>query len=149
MAGVNRLIEGMYCQEVQLRPGVAALLQRLQDHQIPMVIATATDRYLVEAALKRCGILPYFRDILTCQEYGSKSSPNIFQAALAVLGTPKGETWVFEDAYHAASTAAQAGFPVLGIRDPSETHGQELKAISACYLEDFTRAEPFYEACGL
>ena len=105
MDGVNRMIEQMYFEEVQLRPGVREFLQKLQAQQVPMVIATATDRYLVEAALRRCGILPYFGDILTCQEYGSKSSPGIYEAARAILGTPKGDTWVFEDAYHAAETA--------------------------------------------
>ena len=140
MEGVNRLIETMYFEEVQLRPGVRDFLQQLEAHQIPMVIATATDRYLVEAALRRCGILSCFREILTCQEYGSKSSPGIYEAARAVLRTPKEDTWVFEDAYHAAVTASGAGFPVLGIQDPSEDHQQELKALCRIYLRSFTQA---------
>ena len=52
MEGVNRLIETMYFEEVQLRPGVREFLQKLEDRKIPMVIATATDQYLVEAALR-------------------------------------------------------------------------------------------------
>ena len=144
MEGGNRLIETMYFEEVQPKPGVQELLQKLQDHKVPMVIATATDRYLVEAALRRCGLLSYFQEILTCREYGSKENPGIFEAALSILNTPKADTWVFEDAHHAAATAAQAGFPVLGIFDPSETRQQALKSVSNIYLEDFTQAEPFY-----
>ena len=140
MEGVNRMIETMYFKEVQLRPGVLEFLQKLRDRQVPMVIATATDRYLVEGALKRCGILSCFRDILTCQEYGSKNSPSIYEAALAVLKTPKEDTWVFEDAYHAVETASKAGFPVAGVYDPSEKHQQELKAVSRIYLRSFTEA---------
>ena len=141
MEGVNRLIETMYFEQVQLKPGVREFLQQLQERSVPMVIATATDRYLVEAALDRCGILPYFGQILTCGEYGSKSSPGLYEAARAVLGTPRGDTWVFEDAYHAAETASKAGFPVLGIYDPSETHQQELKACASVYLTSFREAD--------
>lgn len=35
MDGVNRLIETMYFEEVQLRPGVREFLQKLKDRQIP------------------------------------------------------------------------------------------------------------------
>ena len=142
MDGVNMLIEKLYFEEVQPRPGVPEFLKALSEHRIPMVIATATDRYLVEAALRRCGLLPYFDEILTCQEYGSKRSPGIYEAAQAVLDTPRDGTWVVEDAFHAAATAAQAGFPVLGIQDPSETHQQELKALSNIYLTSFTEINP-------
>ena len=36
-----------------------------------MCIATATDRYQVEAALQRCNMLHFFSEILTCTEVGS------------------------------------------------------------------------------
>ena len=133
MRGINRLIEKLYFEEVQLRPGVREFLQELNRLQIPMVIATATDRYLAEAALKRCGVRSCFGEIFTCQEFGSKEDPKIFEAARAFLGTPKADTWVFEDACHAAETAAKAGFPVLGIRDSSEKTAAET-AVSFCSL---------------
>ena len=149
MDGVNRLIEDMYFQEVQLRPGIAELLEALQKSGVRMVIATATDRYLVEAALKRCGVLSYFESIITCQEAGSKSSPRIYKTALSRLGTSRQETWVFEDAYHAAKTAAEAGFPVLGIKDPFEENQQGLQDISTVYLTDFQHTELFWESASL
>ena len=36
-----------------------------------MCIATATDEYLVKAALERTGILKYFPQIFTCTDAGS------------------------------------------------------------------------------
>ena len=145
MQQINGMIEQLYFEEVQLRPGVPAFLQRLQTRGVPMTIATATDRYLVQAALKRCGVLPYFRKIITCREAGSKTQPQIYETARSCMNTPKQETWVFEDALHAACTAAQAGFPVLGIRDPSEKNQQELQTVSTVYLNDFQHAEPFWK----
>ena len=149
MEGINRLIENLYFTEVQLRPGVPEFLRKLDDMQIPMVIATATDRYLVEAALKRCEVLGYFQHIITCQEAGSKTSPHIYETARAFLGTPKADTWVFEDACHAAATAAGVGFPVLGIRDPSEKNQEGLQAVSKVYLEDFTQIDQFWRFFSL
>ena len=143
MAGINALVEKMYFQEVRLRPGVRELLSALEKAGVKMAIATATDRYLAEAALKREGVLSYFQDILTCQDYGSKESPHIYLAARDCLGTPKAHTWVFEDACHGAEAANRAGFPVLGIRDPSEHDQQKLKEVSSFYLETFQDADSF------
>ena len=147
--GINALIEEVYFVRAQLRPGVESLLAELKRMGVRMVIATATDRYLVEAALKRCGILHYFETIITCREAGSKRQPGIYETALSALGTEKKDTWVFEDALHGARTAAEAGFPVLGIRDPTEEEQQALQAVSAVYLTDFTDPEPFWRAISL
>ena len=149
MQQINKMIEQLYFEEVQLRPGVKTLVQRLQAMGVPMVIATATDRYLVQAALERCGALPYFKKIFTCREAGSKTQPQIYERALSCLGTAKQETWVFEDALHAARTASQAGFPVLGICDPSERNQQELQAVSTVYLTDFQHTEAFWRFVSL
>ena len=37
---------------------------------VKMCIATATDKYLVEAALKRCGLEQFFLKIFSCSEVG-------------------------------------------------------------------------------
>ena len=138
-AGLNSMIEKLYTEEAQLRPGVRELLQKLRAARIPMVVATASDRRLVEAALRRCGVWSCFETVITCREAGSKSSPHIFETARSVLGTPRADTWVFEDALHAAATAAGAGFPVLGVRDPSEKDQEGLREISTIYIENFTK----------
>ena len=147
--GINGKIEDFYFCHARLRPGVGEFLRRLHAAGVPMDIATATDRYLVEAALGRCGIRNYFREIVTCAEQGSKLRPEIYRQAQAILGTDTGETWVFEDAYHAAHTAAKAGFPVLGIRDPSEENQQGLEEISTVYLESFQEADRFWKVVSL
>ena len=64
-----------------------------------MVIATSTDRPLVEAALEYTGLAPFFSAVFTCTEVGAgKAKPDVYEAARAFLGTPKAQTWVFEDA---------------------------------------------------
>ena len=149
MEGINREIEDFYFYQAPLRPGVEELLNKLHAADVKMAIATATDRYLVEKALERLGILPFFGRIFTCAESGSKMQPGIYRQAGAFLGTLPAETWVFEDACHGAATAARAGFPVLGIRDPSEENQQGLKEVSAVYLESFRQADEFFKIVSL
>ena len=48
-----------------------------------------------------------------------KDCPEVFEAALALLGTSKKSTLVFEDAYHAIKTATGAGFTVVAVADDS------------------------------
>ena len=140
-ADVNRWVEDMYRKTAQPKPGVAAFLQVLYSRGVPMCVATATDAYLVELALIRCDLRRYFGRIYSCTDVGAgKDEPLIFEQALDSLGTPRGETWVFEDALYAARTAKAAGFPVAAIRDPSEPGQPALRALADVYLPDFTQA---------
>ncbi len=141
MNGINRTVEGFYLYQAQPKENVSIFLSALQKKGIKMCIATATDRYLVEAALKRCGMADFFTAILTCSEVGyGKEQPYIYEAAQAHLGTGKAETAVFEDAYHAARTAKNAGFPVIAVYDPYEKHTRELKAMADGYISSYEEA---------
>lgn len=136
--GVNALIEDFYFHVAELKPGIAELLQQLKMHGVKMCIATATERYLVEAALARCGVLAYFSEILTCGEVGSgKDEPIIYEMALAGLGTEKQYTYVFEDAIHAVETAKRAGFPVVGVYEKAEEDQESMKRLADYYVTDF------------
>ncbi len=62
--------------------------------------------------------------------------------ALERLGTGLGETVVFEDALHAARTAKEAGFPVVGVFDPSSASDrEELTRLADRYLNSFEEWE--------
>ena len=146
MNGVNAMLERYYRFEVSLKPGMAELLAQLQASGVKLCIATATDRYLVEAALERCGVLSCFGAIFTCNEVGhGKDEPDIFEEALRFLGTEKAETVVFDDALYAVRTAKEAGFPVAVIYDSHEKNQEGLRALADFYIEDFSQvsAEDF------
>ena len=142
MNGVNAMLERYYRFEAPLKPGVAELLAQLRENSVKLCIATATDRYLVEAALDRCGVLPYFGKIFTCNEVGyGKDKPDIFEAALRFLGTEKEETVVFDDALYAIRTAKEAGFPVAAVYDSHERAQDEIWRLADIYLEDLTQLD--------
>ena len=50
MAGIDRIIEHFYRDEVQPKPGVVPFLKELRAKGVDVCIATATDRYLIESA---------------------------------------------------------------------------------------------------
>jgi len=115
---INLIIENSYFNEIPMKPGVKTYLQLLRSCDVQMCVATATDKYLAEACLKRLHIRHYFKAVMTCKEVGrGKDTPAIFEKALDCLGTLREETYVFEDALHAAITAKNAGFRVVGVYD--------------------------------
>lgn len=137
VSGVNGIVFEAYQTMVQPKEGVREFLERLKQEKIPLVVATSTDRPMVETALARTGLASYFQRIFTCTEVGAgKSSPDIFLAAAECLGTKPEETWVFEDALYAIKTAKAAGFQTVGLYDAaSEKEQDEIKARADIYCE--------------
>lgn len=121
-----RFLKEFYESAVMAKPGAQAFLSACREAGIPMCIATATDPSLVRAALVKCELDEYFSHIITCAEVGyGKDRPDVFLAAAALLGTPKAETWVFEDSATAILTAASAGFPTVAVFD-EYNYGQDI-----------------------
>lgn len=120
MDELNKTVEHFYFNTVTLKDGVKELLEYYKKNGVKMCVATATDSYLAQGALKHTGILDYFDFILTCSEVKcGKESPEIFGQALLRLGTKKEECLIFEDALHAVETAKRAGFTVYAVAEKS------------------------------
>ena len=146
MDGVNRTVEGFYFHTVEPKPGVIAFLDELYRRNIKMCIATATDRYQVEAALQRCGMSHFFSEIFTCTKVGSgKDRPDIFRRAMEYLQTDRSTTAIVEDAYHAIRTAKQDGFLVVGVYDSHESRQQELLRLVDVFLSDYFDLTSFWK----
>jgi len=136
-AGIRALLAEFYFHKAQLKDGAIQVLEALRGRGIKMCVATATERELVEPALRRCGILPYFGRVFTCpEEQTHKSDPDIYLSAAKFLGTEVSDTLVFEDALYAIRTAKTAGFPVAAVYDLSAGHREaEIRRLCDVYLE--------------
>ena len=146
MDGINRTVENCYFHEVQPKQGAISFLRELKAADIRMCIATATDRYQIEAALKRCNMLDFFEEIFTCSEIGhGKDEPIIFRRAMEYLGTDRSNTIIFEDALHAIQTAKADGFLTVGISDPYIQEQESVQSLCHCYLTDFSQTETFWK----
>lgn len=137
---IGGLLENFYYNIATPKDGVVDVLESLRAHGVKMCVATATDRYLIEPALEKCGLLGYFGRIFTCrEERTSKSSPDIFLRAASFLGTDIVETLVFEDALYAIRSAKRAGFPVVAVYDLSADGQQdEIKSLCDWYYKSFS-----------
>ncbi|MDR1834589.1 MAG: HAD family phosphatase [Fusobacteriaceae bacterium] len=145
---ITELVEDFYIHKVQAKSGVREFLQKLAERGIPGCVATSNYRYLVEPALKRCGISAYLPELFTTIELETaKDTPFIYQHAAGYLGTKTEETLVFEDALHAVRTARLAGFPVVAVLDDSERENRDaVKALTDLVIETFYEAEGILDA---
>ncbi|MBR2024968.1 MAG: HAD family hydrolase, partial [Clostridia bacterium] len=134
---IYMLMQKYYDNDIVLKDGVYDMLLRLKNAGVKMVLATATDRNVVEKILTRLNIREFFSAIFTSKEVGKgKRCPLIFEKALEFLGTDKETTYVFEDAIHAMKTCYDNGFKIVGVYDKN-VFGDEKEVISLCnyYLD--------------
>lgn len=133
-----------YRDRVEAKPGALAFLERLKARGVKLALATNTARVAITEGLRRTGILPLLDGVYTTAELGmDKHNPAFFHQVRRALGTETAETWVFEDAVHAAKTAFRAGFPVAGVADPYSDQA-ELKRVCHLYLPDLTDFDAFW-----
>ena len=134
--GINKTIEHFYQYKVQLKPGVLQFLEKAKELNIPMAIATSTDKKLALCALERLQILPFFKVVFSCSEFKEgKTNPEIYLTAKKVLGTELSRTWVVEDSLYASQTAKKAGFLVMGMYDEfSKKNEEALRKLCDGYL---------------
>ncbi len=115
---INKIVEPDYFETVVVKPTVVESLEAMQERGIRMCVATATDRHLTEACLKRNGIDRFFSAVFTCgEEHCNKRTSLIYDKARAHLGTSPEETYIFEDTYVSILGAKQSGCRVVALED--------------------------------
>lgn len=107
-----------YETSIKVIPGARELVEGLSAADVRLIVASSTTSRLVRGALAVHGLLGYFSDVICTAEVRDgrdKDCPDVYLEALERLGTPREETWVFEDAPFGIRTARQAGFHVAAI----------------------------------
>lgn len=132
---VNDLMAEHYEEDIPLKSGIKEYLAKLKTRNVRMCVASATAEHLMEACLKRLGILENFEFLLSCETVGAgKHSPEVYHLAAEKLGAKSEDTAVFEDALHAVQTAKKAGFYVTAIYDDNGKENWE----KICSIADET-----------
>ena len=136
-----QIVADFYRNQAQIKPGIKAILERLQENNVPCGIITATETNLAYPVLERTGLNGYFQEMFSCSEMNtSKRTPEVFFQMSGILGAEPAETIVFEDALYAATTAKNAGYRVAAVYDPSEKNPEKLQQTADWYChswEDF------------
>ena len=134
-------VHRFYTTVVTAKPGARELLSALRERGARVCLASATDRRYLNIALESCKLAEFFTPeaIISCSDIGvGKERPDVFFAAQKVLGTPIGETAVFEDSALALETAKHAGFATVGVYDSHQTAQERLVSVSDIYLGEGT-----------
>ncbi|HJB16696.1 MAG TPA: HAD family phosphatase [Candidatus Blautia excrementipullorum] len=130
---VNELMAEHYREDIPLKPGIKEYLAKLKERNVKMCVASATAEYLMEACLRRLGILEEFEFLLSCETVGAgKHSPEVYYLAAKKLGAEPQDTAIYEDAFHAVQTAKNAGFYVAAVYDENAKENWE----EICNLAD-------------
>ena len=131
-------MEYQYCNVIPLKAGVQEFLDAMKG-RIPMAVATATSRALVEKALAHHNLNDYFQSITTVAEVGiGKHDPKVFLTAAEKLEVSADECVIFEDSLTAIRSANAAGFYTVAIYEATNQHEQDNLMMEAnLYVKDF------------
>ncbi len=106
-------------QDVTLKPGALEFLEYFKE--VPMAVASAATRELIESNLEKAGIRHYFSAISSGLEVPhSKPAPDVFLDACQRLGVAPKDTIVFEDSKSGVQGALAAGCRTIMIPDGTE-----------------------------
>lgn len=144
-AGINKMVDHLYADSVELKPGVEELLEGLKSRGVKMCVATASEAYQISMSIERCGVSHYFEKVISCVDVGhGKDEPHIFHEALKVLGTGIDDTLLFEDALYSVKTAKAEGIKSVGIYEETMPQQDELMELSQFYIKDYRNLDDFW-----
>lgn len=110
-------------------PGVRKIIQILQQHNIPMAVASSSLPEIIEVVLNKLGLTPYFHFAYsaTNEEFG-KPHPGVFLTTAKKLGIKPQECIVFEDSLNGVRAAKAAGMKCIAVPDKESQKKPEFKA---------------------
>lgn len=115
-----RLAYEAFNKPVPKMPGLDELLAWLDEHHIPMAVASSSPMTVIEGHLDHWGLGHYFKAVISGEHLTrSKPAPDIFLLAAQKLGTEPAKTMVLEDSYNGVRAGAAGGFVTVMVPDLS------------------------------
>lgn len=105
--------------QVDKKPGLIKLLKYLKEKNIQTIVASSTNRELVDQVLARFNVRQYFDGVIGGDEvHAAKPNPEIFNQAFEMLNLKdKQQVIVLEDSKNGIRAAYEADIPVIMIPD--------------------------------
>lgn len=123
--------------DLDLLPGVRALIEDIKQHGIQMVLASSASKATIARVFKRFGLGPYFTHLVSGEDFAqSKPNPEIFLHAAALAETPVTECIVIEDSANGVAAAKAAGIYCIGYAS-LHSAGQNLR-LADRVIQDFS-----------
>ncbi|MBS0547713.1 MAG: HAD family phosphatase [Proteobacteria bacterium] len=103
---------------IELKPGVVAMLDLLDELELPRAIATSSGHSTVQHHLGAHGLLERFHHVIAAGDYArSKPAPDPFLAAAAKLGRDPRDCLALEDSLNGVRSASSAGMMTVMVPD--------------------------------
>jgi len=116
---VARLIR----QHGQPLPGVMPLLDQLQQHNIPVGLATNAPARLIPVVFDTLKVGDYFAAATSADEVvNSKPAPDIYQSALNKLSVSANQAIAIEDTLTGVKSAKNAGIKTIAVPETEKWH---------------------------
>lgn len=117
------LYREIYAAHIKPIPGLLSLLEKLEQEQIPMVIATSGIQDNIDFLFSHIPIKQYFKRVIKGSDIThGKTHPEMYQLAAKELRLPAEKCIAFEDATVGIASAGGAGMKVVAL---TTTHTPE------------------------
>lgn len=109
----------IYGQKVSLIEGFTALLATLQEHHVPVALASSSPKTWIDIVLQRFHLLEAFKAVVSADELegGGKPSPAIYLLTAKRLGVSPDRCIAIEDSKNGILSAKNAGMYCIGFRN--------------------------------
>ncbi|WDE97983.1 HAD family phosphatase [Lentisphaera profundi] len=129
-----------------IKAGVVALLESFRVQEIPVAVATSTDKVRAEKKLQKTALRKYFQVLVGGDQVSkSKPAPDIYLEAARQLGVEAKDCLAFEDSRYGVRSAYSAGMKVIHIPDMVEL-GKEEEVMCESIVKDLNEYRIHY--CG-
>lgn len=124
---VEEAVNVVYTDLCVLLPGITELLESLKNANMPIAIASSSQRRWIDTGITRLGIKDYFQAIATADETPGRAKPfpDLYLLAAKKLGVDPSECVAIEDSCNGAIAAKDAGMYCIGLRTYM-SEGQDL-----------------------
>jgi beta-phosphoglucomutase len=97
-------------EKIPVMPGLVDLLEKLQEKNYPMAVASSSTPEIIDLILNKTNIKKYFQVIVSAEQAGkSKPEPDVFLLAAEKLGIQPANCLVVEDSENGIKAAQAAG----------------------------------------
>ena len=130
-----------YTYHIPAKENVSEVLHKLKAGGASLNVLTASPHVTLDPCLKRLGLYDLFDNVWSCDDFGTtKADPKIYHMAAQRLAVSVSEVLFLDDNLNADTTAKSAGMMVCGVYDASsEAFTDDIKAVTDCYIHDFSQ----------
>ncbi|WP_088331333.1 hexitol phosphatase HxpB [Lacimicrobium sp. SS2-24] len=127
-------------EEGEPLPGVYPLLQRCQELDLSLAIASGSADRLIEATMERLALSPYFDFYHSAEhEMAGKPDPAVYLTTIAKLGLKASQCIAFEDSVRGVQAAKKAGIYTIAVPESGMPKGPDF-AIADQVLDSLDQA---------